>query len=267
MTDFIDYIETSCRNLKDNHMTYLYKKSLLDRMTERANEMTQAGLRNEKVIADLISDEFGDLENGYPNFVKEEKRRQRAQLLKFVLPVGGIIAFILIFIAYFTVSRFTLAWDKTWLIIVGGIFAMIIFFSSFGINKLCHMRRVFHPIARVLTAGCVMLFTVFIFLFLLMMLPEDTVLWPILPGGIALAFCNDLVFAYTTKQKFRTISFFVYMPAIATMIYIILSAYGITTWAGGWPIILLGLVVDLGYIISIVMSNMKYFMYKQEVDE
>ena len=211
MTDFIDYIETSCRNLKDNHMTYLYKKSLLDRMTERANEMTQAGLRNEKVIADLISDEFGDLENSYPNFVKAEKRRQRAQLLKFVLPVGGIIAFILIFIAYFTVSRFTRAWDKTWLIIVGGIFAMIIFYLSFAIRKLCRMQRVFHPIARVLIAGCVMLFMVFVFLFWLMMLPDNIITWPIIPGGIILVLISDLLFAYATKQKFRTVSLLVYM--------------------------------------------------------
>ena len=267
MNSFIDYIETSCEKLKDNRMTYLYKKKLLDRMTQRANEITAAGLKDEKVLTDLIAGEFGDLYANYPAFEKEEKKRILNKKLKVIFPVGGLIYLVLMFITYFAVSDSTGEWDKTWLIIVGGIFAMIIFFSSFGINKLCHMRRVFHPIARVLTAGCVMLFTVFIFLFLLMMLPEDTVLWPILPGGIALAFCNDLVFAYTTKQKFRTISFFVYMPAIATMIYIILSAYGITTWAGGWPIILLGLVVDLGYIISIVMSNMKYFMYKQEVDE
>lgn len=267
MTDFIDYIETSCRNLKDNHMTYLYKKSLLDRMTERANEMTQAGLRNEKVIADLISDEFGDLENGYPNFVKEEKRRQRAQLLKFVLPVGGIIAFILIFIAYFTVSRFTLAWDKTWLIIVGGIFAMIIFYLSFAIRKLCRMQRVFHPIARVLIAGCVMLFMVFVFLFWLMMLPDNIITWPIIPGGIILVLISDLLFAYATKQKFRTVSLLVYMLIIATMLYIIFAAYGVVTWVGGWPIILLGLLADLVYILVVFMGNMKYFMYRQEVEE
>ena len=128
------------------------------------------------------------------------------------------------------------------------------------------MRRVFHPIARVLIVGCVMLFMVFAFLFQLMMLPEDAVVWPVLPAGVALSLVTDLIFAYTTKQKFRTISFFVYMPVIATMLYIILAAYSIISWVSGWPLILLGLVVDIIYIISVVMSNMKYFMYSKEAE-
>lgn len=267
MYSFIDYIEASCASLKDNHLTYLYKKKLLDDMTDRANEMTHAGLKSEKVIADLIADEFGDLVAGYPAFLKEHKRKQRAKLMKIAFPIGGLIALVLIFIAYFSVSSATLAWDKTWLIIVGGIFAMIIFYAFFGIRKLCRMQRVFHPIARVLIAGCVMLFMVFVFLFWLMMLPENIITWPILPAGIILALLADLVFAYTTKQKFRTISFFVYMPVIATMAYIILAAYGVITWAGGWPFILVGLLIDLVYIFSVVMGNMKYFMYRQEDEE
>ena len=143
---------------------------------------------------------------------------------------------------------------------------MIIFYLSFAINKLCHMRRVFHPIARVMIIGCVMLFIVFTFLLQLMMLPDGAVVWPVLPAGVALALVADLVFAYTTRQKFRTISFFVYMPVLATMSYIILAAYGVVSWVAGWPIILLGLVIDLLYIVSIVMSNMKYFMYSKEAE-
>ena len=57
------------------------------------------------------------------------------------------------------------------------------------------------------------------------------------------------------------------MPAIAAMLYIILSAYGVISWLTGWPVVLLGLVADFIYIIYIVMSNAKYFVYKQEVDE
>lgn len=266
MKDYIEYIETSCANLKDNHMTYLYKKKLLDEMTERANEVTRAGLKDEKVIADLIMDEYGSLEDGYGAFVKQQKKKQRAQIMKYAFPIGGLIFLLLMFIAYFTVSNLTGAWDKSWLIIVGGIFAMIIFYTAFGIKKLCTMPQIFHPIARVLIAGCVMLFMVFNFLFFLMFLPEETVTWPILPAGVAFVFVADLIYAYVTKQKFRTISFFVYMPAIAAMAYIILAAYGVVTWLGGWPVILLGLVADLLYVLAVLMGNMKYFIYRQEVE-
>lgn len=266
MKQLIEHIESSCVGLEDNHMTYLYKKKLLDDMTQRATEITRAGLKDEKVVIDFIIDEFGDLFAGYGAFVKETKKQQRAQLMKYAFPIGGLIALVMIFAAYFSVSYFTRAWDKTWLIIVGGIFALIIFYLSFAIRKLSLMRRAFHPFARVLIVGCIMLFVVFTFLFWLMMLPENAILWPILPAGIIPALGADLIFAYATRQKFRTISFFAYMPVIATMIYIVLAAYGIVTWVAGWPIILLGLAVDLIYIITVLMANMKYFMYKREVE-
>ena len=56
MRDFIEYIETSCAKLPDNHLTYLYKKHILDEMTDRANEVTHSGLKDEKVLADLMTD-------------------------------------------------------------------------------------------------------------------------------------------------------------------------------------------------------------------
>ena len=266
MQKIIDYIEKSCNGLKDNQVTYLYKRKLLDGMSQRATEMVKAGLKDEKVILDLIADEYGDIQKGYAAFLKERKKEQRRKFRKIAFPVGGFIFLILLLITYFAVSSYTLAWDKTWLIIIGGVFSMIIFYLSFAINKLCHMRRVFHPIARVLIVGCVMLFMVFAFLFQLMMLPDEFTVWPILPAGVVVALIADLVFAYSTKQKFRTVSFFVYMPVIATMLYIVFAAYGIVSWVAGWPIILLGLVIDLIYIVSTVMSNMKYFMYRKDAE-
>lgn len=38
--NFIDYIEESCKNIEDNHISYIFKKKLLDEMTQRANEPT-----------------------------------------------------------------------------------------------------------------------------------------------------------------------------------------------------------------------------------
>ena len=267
MRDFIGYIEDSCKSLGEGRMAYLYKRSVLDGMNGRIKELRRAGLMDEKVISDLIIDDYGDLEKGFGAFVKEQKKKERAHFMKYALPIGGVVALLLIFVAYFTVSRFTLAWDKTWLIIVGGIFAMIIFYSALAIRKLCSMRQIFHPAARVLIAICVMISSVFAFLYLLMMLPENTVLWPVLPMGVALVLLSDLIFSYVTKQKFRTISFFIYMPAVAAMIYIVLAAYGVVTWAGGWPVVFAGLLVDVIYILAVLAYNMKYFVYRQEVEE
>lgn len=266
MKSFIDYIETSCAKLPDNHVTYLYKKQILDEMTDRANEVTHSGLKDEKVLADLMADEYPDLEGNYKAWAKAYKKKKLAKTMRLIMGVGGVIFFILMFITYFEVSKATGDWRRSWLIIVGGIFAMIIFYTSFGIKRICKMRRIFHPIARILLAGCVMLFTVFTFLFWLMMVPE-LIVWPILMVGIILALISDIAFAFATKQKFRTVTAMVYMPAIFTMLYIILSAYNIIGWLTGWPIILLGLVVDLVAILLIALGNAKYFMYKKEDEE
>lgn len=267
MIDFVEYIESSCKSLGDGKLAYLYKRSVLEGMKLRAKALSGIGLHDEKVIGDLVISEYGNLADGFAGFIKQHRKKQWAHIMKYALPIGAVVALVIIFAAYFTVSSYTQAWDKTWLIIVGGIFAVLILYLGIAIKVLCSMRRIFHPVARVLIVGCVMLFSVFAFLFLLMMLPESTVTWPMIPVGVALALLCDLAFSYVTKQKFRTISFFIYMPAVAAMLYIILAAYGVITWSGGWPVVFAGLAVDIIYIAAVLIYNMKFFVYRQEADE
>ena len=264
MNRLIEYIESSCRNLEESTETYRYKRKILEDMTEKAKALLETGLKDEKVIADLVASGFGDIGSDFNEY---EKKKKKKKLLKIGLPIGSIAFIVLMLVVYFIVSAVTDAWGKSWLIIVGCVFALIIFLFSLLIAKLCTMRRVFHPIARVLIVLCTVLLAVFTFLFLHIMVPTELYVWPILPAGVALALVGDLIFAFRTKQKLRTISFFAYMPAIATMIYVILAANSVVTWGGGWVIILSGLVVDVAYIIYIIAKNMKYFTYKQEVEE
>ncbi len=266
MRNFIEYIEESCKNIKDSRISYKYKKILLDEMTERANQVTSAGLRDEKVLADLMADEYPDIEKNYYTYEKAEKKKARAKLLRIIFAIGGVLFFISTFVAYFAVSKATGAWSKTWLIIIGGLFSMIIFYTSFLIKRLYHWHRFLHPLARVLIAGCIMLLTVFVFLFVLMMV-QPAASWPIIILGILAGFIADLIFAFAAKQKFRTISLFVYMPAMFTMLYIVLAGFKVITWGAGWPLIFLGVAVDFIIALSIAASNAKYFMYKQEDEE
>ncbi len=263
MKSFIEYIEESCKNIKDTKTSYKYKKQLLDQMTERANEVTAAGLRDEKVLADLMADEFPDIEKNYYLFEKEEKKKARASLLRKIFAIGGVVYFIAIFLTYFSVSKSTGEWGKTWLIIVGGIFSMIIFYTFFIIKRLYHWHRFLHPIARALIAGCIMLISIFVFLYVLMMV-NPGYSWIFVILGILTCFIGDLIFAFATKQKFRTISLFAYMPAIFTMLYIVLAGAGVISWLTGWTLIFVGLLIDGIIAIAIVGHNAKYFMYRQE---
>ncbi len=266
MKNFIDYIEESCKNIEDTQISYKYKRKLLDEMTERANEITMAGLRDEKVLADLIATEYPNIEENYTAYKKSEKKKARASLFRKLFALGGVLFFIAIFVVYFSISASTHAWDKTWLIIVGGIFTMIIFYMSLLAKRLYLWKRWLHPLVRLIIAGCIVLLSVFMFLFVLAML-DPGMSWTIIIMGVMLALVADLIFAFATKQKFRTIFAFVYMPIIATMLYIILAGFNVVSWLGGWPIIFIGIALDLIIAFAIISHNAKYFMYKQGDDE
>ena len=285
MRDFIEYIETSCAKLPDNHITYLYKKHILDEMTDRANEVTHAGLKDEKVLADLMADEYPNLDGNYYVWAKEYKKKKRAKKMRLIYVIGGVLTFFISLILFFVVGEtgtFTYygynddilgvhtvsAYRNAWLIILGAVFGIIIFCLGLGIKRICKMRRVFHPIARAMIVLCVMIVMVFAFLCALMLStnPLETKMWPIVIAGIILALVADIIFAFTTKQKFRTVTTMIYMPIISTMLFVILNAYGLVG-SLGWLVIISGLIVDVIYALTIVASNAKYFMYKQEDDE
>lgn len=285
MKDFIEYIEKSCEKLPDNHTAYLYKKHILDEMTDRANEVTHSGLKDEKVLADLMADEYPDLDKNYYAWAKEYKKKKQAKVTRLVSVVGCVLSFFISLILFFIIGEnatFTYygyddgvlglhtvsAYRNAWLIILGAIFGIILFCLGFGIKRICKMRRVFHPIARALIVLCVMIIMVFAFLCALMLStnPLETKMWPIVIAGIILALVADIVFAFATKQKFRTITTMIYMPIISTMLFVILNAYGLVGTFGGL-VIVSGLIVDVIYALALVAHNAKYFMYKKEDDE
>ena len=171
MKDFIEYIETSCAKLPDNHLTYLYKKHILDEMTDRANEVTHSGLKDEKVLADLMADEYPNLDGNYYVWAKEYKKKQHSKKMRLIYSVGGVLVFFISLILFFVVGEngtFTYygynddvlglhtvsAYRNAWLIILGAIFGIIIFCLSFGIKRICKMRRVFHPIGVLAGRRC-----------------------------------------------------------------------------------------------------------------
>lgn len=265
MKDFIDYIESSLKDVPDSPILYRYKKQLLDKITSRADEITHSGLQNEKVLCDLICDEFGDLKSDYKVFEADEKKKKHDKLMRKFIAANSVILFVIMLLIYFALSFSTGRWDLTWLIIVGGVFALTIYLLHFLIKRLFKMRRIFHPFGRVLTAACVMMATVFAFLFCLMIVPMENA-WTIVPGGVALMFIIDGILSVTTKQKMAFINWLIYVPAVSAMIYVILGAYSVVSWNTGWLIVIGGVVIDLLIAIGIIAANSKY-IYKQEAED
>src|SRR5699024_11421463 len=77
MESFIDYIENTLQGERDDATLYHFKRQLLDKMTERANEITHSGLHDEKVLSDLIISEYPDLPGAYQKYRVAAKRERR----------------------------------------------------------------------------------------------------------------------------------------------------------------------------------------------
>lgn len=265
MKDFVEYIESSCAGIADTPVLYRFKRKLLDEITERANEVTASGLSDDNVVYDLIKDEHPDLKAEYAKFAEEYRLKKRASFMRKVIAIGTVLFAVVMFLLYFTLSFSTGRWDLTWLIIVGGVFAIVIFLLSFLIKRLCRMKRIFHPIARILVAGCVMLVTVFAFLTALVAFDMELA-WTIIPAGIIVMFVSDGIFARITRQKLRIINYFIYIPAAAAMLYVILGAHLVVSWNRGWLLVILGVAIDIAIMLGIAINNSRY-IYKQEDDD
>ena len=265
MKKFIDTIENACKDVKYSEILYQYKRRLLDEMNDRACDVRQAGLQDEGVIEDLILSEYPDIRGNYERYFAAEKRRKKEALEHKLLLIGTPLLIILSVAIYIIQGILFDTWAGNWLIIVGTVFAMCILCMLAGIRKLMRLKKIFHPIARLLAAGCVML--VFVFIFLLCGVTIGwSATWPIVPGGVAALLIGDLLFAFLTHQKFAMINTFVYLPAIFTMLYIILAALEIVTWGRGWALIFLGIALDAVIGLLILLNNAKY-KYKQEVED
>lgn len=264
MNSFIDYIEDTFQGEKDDGTLYRYKRLVMERMTERANEVTHAGLQDEQVLYDLVVSEFPRLKENYQKFSAEERAKKREKFLNKFMIFGTLALVLFLVILYLAVSFLTGAWDATWVIIVDGILVWVTFVMSVFIRRLSGMRRIFHPIARVLLGISVMCATTVIFLIALAVfnLPKS---WLIYPLGVTMIYMADAIYATVTKQKLRIINYLVYIPAAMPMLYVFLGALGIIPWHPGWLLMPLAVLIDLIIVFVKMMSNKKY-KYKPEVD-
>lgn len=265
MKNFVDYIEEELKGVPDSESLYRYKKELLDKMTERANEITHSGLSDEKVIADLIRSEFPDLKGGYREYTSKIHAKKKSKANAKILTLSSIAFVLLLVIVYLGISFLTHLWSLTWLILVGGIFAMLVALFGVSIKKISAKKGKYHFGARILLALSILLTSTFLFLCLLFFthLPKT---WLIFLFAAAAVFIADGAFAAYTKQKLAIINYLIYLPIVTTLFYVIFGIIGILPWHPGWMLILLSVFADLAIIVSNVIKNSKY-IYRQEVED
>lgn len=264
--NYIDYIEGALQNAPDKNGTlYRYKRRVLDQMTARAAEVTHAGLRDDKVLTDLLISEFPDLSGGYARFCAEDQKERHKKLVNKVMLFGTPALAILLLVLFLAVSFLTDAWRLTWLIFADGFLLWAVFLLGVGVARLTAMRRLMHPIARLLLALAVMCADTAVFL-LVLMFTGLSAAWVIFPAGVVGILLADAVYAQATRQKLRIINYLVYIPVAATMLYVVLGGLHLLPWSPGWLLVPLAVLVDLILVIAAVSNNAKY-KYDPEVEQ
>ncbi len=256
MDSFIEYIEQSLPDSGGDKILYRYKRQKLDEMTESANRAVAAGLRDRRVINDLVISEYPDLRSDYEQYLKKEKRKQRDRRGLIVNIVGSLAYIILLVVAYLSVSFATANWSQTWVLMVDGILLWVFYLMLRLTVRLSSGNWWCHAAARVLLAIGVMVFSVSVFLLCMAVfrIPKS---WIIVIVGIALMFICDCAYAVATKQKFAIVSVLVYIPATASMLYIILCASSVLPWSRAWLMIPLSLLLDFAVILAALRKNSK----------
>lgn len=261
MEKFIKYINSSLPDEKGNEILYRFKRKKLDEMNEQYSTVMQRGISNTDVLSDLVISEHQNLKSEFIDFKNKELAAKRAKRNTILNIVGSITYILVIIIAFLGIGFSTHIWSPTWLIVADGILLWVAYLLSLGVNKISKMKRFFHVFARILMAMDVMVVAVAVFLFCLSALNLEHS-WLIVILGVASMFIADAVFAVKTKQKLAIMNILIYMPVVATMLYIILSGFGLVPWNTGWLLIIVSLILNLIIIFTKLTKNK---MDKQEV--
>ena len=255
MERFIDYINSALPDRAGDKLLYKFKKKTLDEMNQRALEVTgRGGIQSRRVIEDLIISEHPDLVGEYTAYHDKETAAARARRAVIGNVLGSIIYLILLVTVFLATSFATQMWKYTWIIIVDGVLLWVDYLLALGIKKFVSMKRIFHIFARLLLFGAVVIAMVAAFLFVVALtdLPHS---WLIVIAGLILAFLCDGIFASATKARLAIIHWVLYIPVIATFLYIMLGVLGVVAWGIGWMLIPLSLVLDLILILAALNRN------------
>lgn len=260
--DYCEHIESIMKEFPNNAVNFIFKKRILQEMTERTKEVTNRGLKDENVCHELIISEYNPkrILSDYQQYL--EKIREK-KIIKYS-PVAAVLSVVVSTLIFVLVGIITDVWHPTWLLVEGTATFSIIALMWTGVYLL-HCHRILYPVSRVLVAGSVMVLTQFLFLVLRIPLGIENA-YLIFLAALALMFIGDLILATLTKQRLVFINYLVTIPVVFIFIYVIFGLLRFYSWQQGEVIIYLSFVIDVLILLGMFLHNKKY-TYKPEVED
>lgn len=256
MAGFIEYVDKSLENFPQTKSLYEYRQKTISEMTKRANDLVSKGIKDDNVITQLIISEYPNLAEDYGKTLGEKiKKKKTVRNIKAGI-IGGVTYILVLVMTYLGVSFRTDTWNKSWLIMVIGILLPASFLLVAGAVKNKGRNKGFSVASRLLLASSIIIGAVLLFLFLFFVL-DISKGWLVFIMMVPVVLIADALFSIVTKQKFNLLTYMIYIPVCASLIYVALCLTGLLSWHPGWMIIVLSVVVDLIIAVCEVVSKSK----------
>lgn len=249
MANFIEYVDKSLEGFPNTKSRYEYRQKTISEMTKRANDLIAKGIRDDNVITQMIISEYPDIAGDYGKTVGEKiKKKKTVRNIKAAV-VSGVSYVLLLVMTYLGVSFKTDSWDKSWLIMVIGLLLPAFIGMVMIALKKKGESKGFSAVSRILLASSFIIAAVLLFLFLFFAL-DISKSWLVFILAVPAALIADAAFSVITKQKFNLLTYMIYIPVCASLLYVALCLTGLMSWHPGWMIIVLSVVADLALLLA-----------------
>lgn len=254
--NYTDWTLSELSGLPNTKNAYLYKQEKIAQMTARANELVSKGIKDNNVIDELIKDEFKNIKQDFYALEKTQKNKKakiksaQTSALSVIVYSLGLVLF------YLIISFLTHLWSKTWLILVIGLLVPLGFISYKSARKTMEEKNVFSFSARVSMASAIMLISIAAFL-VFGFIGSFSKSWMILIAGIIAILCADIFFSKKTQQKTSIFTTLLYLPVIASLVFVLGGVTHILPWHPGWMIIVISLFADFVLALKQLKANSK----------
>lgn len=254
ITKFNHYLEELFSQYVDSPELRELKDKFFEALVNKSAQLKERGIEDENEIYRKSIASLGDVTEELKGF--EKKKPIKKTVAEIATVLFGFASAIVCLVAIYLGVSFGVGgiWDKSWLILVGGILASICVLLFIYIIKSANKR----PITTRLSALVIIVLTCVIAFLLLQILTDVPKAWIIFLLMVILLLATESLLLYVMKSPIAFVVLIISIPFIFALIYVILSLIEITTWHPYWLIILGGVVVDLVLItVKIVKYNKK----------
>lgn len=259
---FKAYLEAQFRQIAPTKSAMEYRKSLLIKLSDRAQELRIKGMNDDELIYNTAIAELGDLQAQLRDY---ENKTVRAEVTRKMTALGvsvGLAYIVLLVAAYLIVGFVTKLWHPTWLIITGGLLLGLIGIIVFAIVKLAKKDKLLFVRGLAALAEVLLSTTVFLFLQLVGGINGS---WMTFLVMVALIATVDTVLAFLSDSKLKWLELPVAIEIVCVMLYVILGLCIRTFWHPGWLLCLGGFVFAMVQIIT-VLARRASQKKKEEVE-